>query len=965
MVSSEHHIKAAANETRKKIEGILGLYLNKYPKEKERIFFRETNESEPLSAGIKVSEEDEESIITIKVMIIVFEYCFRKVKMGQDIKFKLLEPFFSYLLHLEPELERAFMKAIEILETIEQQKDKSVEPWMEHLSSIQLVSIEKKTRIQDWKLLILNFYLSMHSEILPWGVRYIHEYGQRPQMSKKERIIRMMKRNKNGQEDMSLYGGSFQYFPIYSFILLKYFVDIKRTHYEETANMKEATPYPKSELENALLKLVLVFWAVFVSAMTSTSREEQQMNIEEEEALDEDDSESDSSEEEGYDSSEELMKQLPGTKGDLLPMADLKKSKDRDPLQTHLTVTEIREVKQYISRIMSEYLLTTLVEQLYDMAEFEVDEINISQTELIKHLEGIRAHAHSTINSLVNCFGKELCELIVPTVLEDFEQTSRFESSQKLHGIKRNVGKPMWIVRQKALNTLAVMVRELLTTNLSYGSGFNGRTSSSEQTLELILTTFIDPFCQIILTEINKEAACSCDLIIKQTATLSCYSYSKIFSPDPQNNNVITLERIEEMYNNVPHATARITSLRKSIDYIKNQFKPQAVDCLKKSIFDKDFGLRDVACLALCGFITEMTTFSDELISEILLACKTYVQNFSRYSMLISALTEKLNQKNSIANAEQYATVFNELMEQLFMRICKSDNLIEFGITSEEEKQKLIVCLFDSLYDTMEFLKHKADIKLLEHFVVFAKDRILATIDNVQEKDKADDISAFSTTIFAIIRNSNPTVLKDMFKRHDMYNFLTTFIRKTVRHTNLKLKDCGILSVGTMSNGDLFKDCPFDTNDLSMRGDLLYDYLLPIIMEESIVSRRFYEETTLDDDELIKKKIVVYHNAVWSLGRIILNEHRKGSKDPRLMQCVEQAVPRLVLVLRMFADKDFYTTEDVIDDITGYLSNVCITLSYISLIRIDLVGPHYLKFAPSFIEHVISDSIEVSTTFCC
>ncbi|KAG2378495.1 hypothetical protein C9374_008134 [Naegleria lovaniensis] len=674
------------------------------------------------------------------------------------------------------------------------------------------------------------------------------------------------------------------------------------------------------------------------------------------------------------------------------------------------------------------------------------------------------------------------------------------------------------------------------------------------------------------------------ETILKQTATLVTFAFSKLFNnqqdsiqTDPSNNNLAILTSFYEsrippppplpLNSNVefndPYANDR--KVQQSATYLLQEFKPKVLKLLQELIIHDDYSLRDSACISLCSYIADMNlvdmmNLDDEsdFILNIIHACEKHVENFVRYSMLISAITDKLQfaisscasiEMNHIETrwnnmsiqeeepgwntrsiqqestrtktrtslstllSNKYSPHFNRLFKHLFEKICV--NRLEkkqHALEEEKKHSQFVVCLFDAFYDSLDFMKYDTNVELIETFLLYARENILKLIhENSKDDDDNDDdnhsskqllnhsnstsssttttttttftttttttslktysssdeISAFSTCINAIIRNTDRPVLLKLFEKHDMFIFLTQLLRMCSNHSNLRIRDCAVHTIGNMSNADLFDLCPFDVQpyhndetaehrevglekssshghdsndsihhskshhldkisndhliiipqDSSLHHDLLYDFVLPLLERESMVSPSFYQEATLEDDATLKKKIIVYHNAVWSLGRVILNIQRKkksetnvGINHPmshptsdhhhpqtchptsdhhqmshasdnnhplvatkmtsnhtttnttcmnsKFNQFLERISPKLMNIIRLFANRDFFTTEDVIEDITGYLSNVCITISYISFSRIDFIAPYFPLFGDSFIEHVQADSSE-------
>ncbi|KAF0973707.1 hypothetical protein FDP41_007094 [Naegleria fowleri] len=1229
--------------------------------------------------------DDNENIIilNLKIMLLIYRYCVNRVKLGKDIQFSFFEEFFNHIMHLDewfgPNLTSlkdllTFHLSLLSIDSNEwiirsSRVQQMLSNWNLLLHSIRCPALQQPIpkqipssqqsnlsphsqhhRIPSWKLLLMYLYTSLLTEILPWGVKYIHEFGQKP--SKKERILRLIKKQKKNVMNESTYSaGTFQYAPFFQFLVLQYFVDMKMEHYTKQGNLLlnqsslngtnshsdnpnsnnyHLLSWPRTILEDKLLKESLTFWAVFVSTMTSTAREEQQMTMDEaEENLNDetdDEIEMDLNEDDTTTTTSTIRS---ATTGITTTTTTLETSK-KDPLQTHMTVQEIRTVKKYLSHILAEYLLKSLVQVLYELAEYECKPIsqtnantintngatNANTTTLfyfespLRSLESIRAHAQTVISSLCNCFGLQLCNILLPMVNDDLAQIENYSKSggnksvvddvnnssspygpiflelpvntattintmnttttehipltnhsvddPYLHGgdhnnssfhlqphshqqkqqHNKNFGKPIWIVRQKVLNTIGVLLRELLTTNIQYGSGVNGQLVDAQTIIFYVLVHFIQEYCELVLNEItslplptsSSSSPPPYETILKQTATLVTFAFSKLFSStqdsmeegggivnnNNSSNNLAILQQFYELQlpplepppqvptlSNSSSSTTTTDRYRherkaqKSATYLLHEFKPNVLKLLQTLIMDDDYSLRDSACISLCSYIADMslmdmmmgsghepqqqdTHHHTDFILNIIHACEKHVQNFVRYSMLISAITDKLQNaisstmmnpqfsqlilsssstttpslpyetnatlstpttstNHSIAThsttnfasllSSKYSPHFNRLFKHLFEMICVNrvsfnndslDQTLNVQLSEEEQQQheltlekkrhsQFVVCLFDAFYDSLDFMKCDTDIELIETFLVYAKENILTLIksnsgansgnsgdvfsqqqqqqhyslESQSSSQPSDEISAFSTCINAIIRNTDRQVLLKLFEKHNMFIFLTRLLRMCSNHSNLRVRDCAVHTIGNMSNADLFDKCPFDVIEerheiipQDADHDLLFDFVLPLLERESIVSQSFYQEATLEDDATLKKKIIVYHNAVWSLGRVILNIQRKGfsgnensrktsgntnnsnvSQD-KFMQFLERISPKLMNIIRLFANRDFFTTEDVIDDITGYLSNVCITISYISFSRIDLIAPYFPQFGDSFIEHVHADSNE-------
>ncbi|EFC42416.1 predicted protein [Naegleria gruberi] len=974
------HEEMSVDETQKRTMNILESFLEVEGKYRELIITDNLFQS-----------SDDEIVLNIRTMILSFRYLIYHIKLGQDIDFEFFEPLFNHVLLLHSKIYKLYEKSYQIFmdnykeydyEKWAEEEDNTfkVLPWRTHAATV--IYTNENDSIPNWVMLMYYFLTSFLTELLPWGIKYLHEFGPKPKLTDRQRILNAIKKKKAPE----LKGSTFQSLPFFQFILLKYFYDRKVKHTLDNATSSEITQWNRNIIEERLLKECLIYWGVFISSITSTHREDQQMALDEEDEEDEDDEDEEDELEDVFDGRGFRTvgaNELDEIRTTTTPSSTMQHSTFSDPLKTNLTIAQIKDMKRFIAHIIKDYMFEPFLPLIYEFSEYESTQSHIREG-LLRNMDSIRAHSQTVVGALCNCFGKPLCIALLPMLLEDLKVTGVSNPLLRLTE-GRNRGKVSWTVRQKAYNCVGILVREMLTTNITLGGGVTGNVVPSYEIVEFVIENFVDPFCRYALEEMKQAPVDIHDIIVKQTAILVTFAFSKLYTnrEGEASNNWGLIEHISNQADTSDE-------IKEIIEFI-HVFRKEIMELLPKKLVDSHYSIREAACVSLASYISEMKVLKESFILEILKTCETFVQNFVKFSVIITAVTDKLesgkitlvdddNQpivttKTSYSKGTytRFTPHFNKLYSNLFEKICESGELIYpedlENLTEEEKKRQhhlVVVCLFDSFYDSLEFTRHFSDTNLIEKFLDYGKKQIMQNIFTLKEVDKTEDlISAFSTTINAVMRNIDGKVLVELFQKHDMFTFLTQFVRVCHNHCNYRARDCAVHTIGNMSNADLFHLCPFDVDKETGKvtpqdatHDFLYDFVFQVLKKEAVVGDRFYEETTLEDDSIMKKKIIVYHNAVWSLGRVILSAGRKGVKDERFYKFMKEMAPKLIRVLKLFANKDFYTTEEVIDDITGYLSNVCITIAYISLIDIDLVAPEYMSFSSSFIEHVISDSNE-------
>jgi len=146
-------------------------YFLSYPEDKDKICNDNkliSDHRTSISSVIIVSEVDDERIMILKIMILIFDYCFHRIKLGQSVKFRSLSPFFTYILKLDAEIYEYHEKTLQNLKTAEAGLGESNEVdtrWKTHMQNITFFSSQKRERLEDWNVVVLVLYFMIHCEI--------------------------------------------------------------------------------------------------------------------------------------------------------------------------------------------------------------------------------------------------------------------------------------------------------------------------------------------------------------------------------------------------------------------------------------------------------------------------------------------------------------------------------------------------------------------------------------------------------------------------------------------------------------------------------------------------------------------------------------------------------------------------------------------------------------------------------
>ncbi|KAL9641825.1 hypothetical protein ABK040_011810 [Willaertia magna] len=609
--------------------------------------------------------------------------------------------------------------------------------------------------------------------------------------------------------------------------------------------------------------------------------------------------------------------------------------------------------------------------------------INIFNFENFNNLNTLQ---NSLQNSLQN--DENILKIINDTIFGNIQQViSCFISIFDISGVK--IILPNLEIKNNIshLYILGIIIKEL----------------NIDDNLEFIYRELILPNLEFILNEITNKENSSIKrqislLVAINLSKFSNYLYiiKNFFRPTILNlNKNLFLENdisIKEIY--YLTLTTFLENYRKE-DSLQNNL----------IIFNEDYNL---------NFNTNIEINIDELFLNIVNEIKDCKHLFllSKLMLLLFSLINFLNNPLFITkNRNYYCNVFNDLFKFLFFKYLQDSSLqntLQNNTLQNEKnyfeinyidnsKNSIISIIIDTLFDVLEFLKNDIDLEVCQLYLNFTKNKLQLEIDNtcqqqeeycqhvtnslqnsLQNVDKTCDKIGDNTCqqqenislinlLNAFIKNLNRNFIFKNFK--EIFPFLFEIISKFI--TIKKYKESIYHLIGNLSNINIFEFT------------FLEKIILPNISNDCIINlERFYKEKnlenlensenkinleiTISEESEIKKNVIIHHNAIWALGRIILNESKNGNvyslqnslqeNDNTLQKFLQKMTPKLLTIFTQFSKIDFFTTEELIDDIQGYLANISITISYIGILNLDLVISNFSNFGIYFIEHILLDT---------